>query len=184
MNQTETPEINIGRQLKCRREELGYSLAEVAEKTHIRKVYLEKIEGEQFADLPGKTYVVGFVRSYANFLGLSSDPLIEQLEKHFPNKTRHASETSATQDKYLPTSRPNRYRGLVLFIIGLTFALLLGGGVYWFMRGQSSDDVRPATSHTPPPEQKISNSEAGPEKSIIEVEPKPESSAVDDARKP
>lgn len=139
----ETPHISIGHQLKCRREELGYSLAQVAAQTHIRKVYLEKIENEQFRDLPGKTYVVGFVRSYAKLLGLPSDPMIEHLEQSVLLGSQQSTDRPVAQLKY--TTSPRRAvpaKGLLLFLAGLVLVLLLGGLVYWFTVGSSPQESR------------------------------------------
>ncbi len=72
---------NIGAQLKAQREKLGYSLQDVAQKTCIRRTYLESIENNKFSDLPGRAYVVGFVKAYARYLGSDIDPLLVQLDE-------------------------------------------------------------------------------------------------------
>ena len=72
---------DIGAQIKAQREKLGCSLQDVAQNTCIRKTYLESIENNQFSDLPGRAYVVGFVKAYARYLGMDIDPLLVQLEE-------------------------------------------------------------------------------------------------------
>ena len=75
----ENPDGNIGRILKQRREELGRTLQNAEQETRIRKTYLESLENDRFSDLPGRTYVMGFIRVYAAYLGLKSNALIARL---------------------------------------------------------------------------------------------------------
>jgi cytoskeleton protein RodZ len=59
---------SLGQKLRDAREAHSYSLEQVARDTHISKQYLEALELENFALLPGDTYVVGFLRNYAEEL--------------------------------------------------------------------------------------------------------------------
>src|SRR3546814_10325935 len=63
----------IGELLRARREELGQDLRDVSHMLRIRYPYLEAIEGGRVGELPGPTYAVGFVRAYADYLGLERD---------------------------------------------------------------------------------------------------------------
>ena len=71
-------EINtsIGYILKAAREKQGYSLRDVEEETKIRRHYIQLLEDDDFAQLPGPVYAKGFLRSYARFLDIPGDPLI------------------------------------------------------------------------------------------------------------
>jgi cytoskeletal protein RodZ len=86
---------SIAAVLRCAREDLGRELARVATDLKIRRVYLQAIEDGRFDDLPGATYAVGFVRAYADYLGLESEVIVarfkdeveslnEQLQLVFP----------------------------------------------------------------------------------------------------
>lgn len=66
--------------LKTTRERAGQDLQTVAQVLRIRLVYLEAIEGGRFDELPGKTYVVGFVRAYAEYLGLDSEEVVKRFK--------------------------------------------------------------------------------------------------------
>lgn len=61
---------SLGAWLKAAREASGLSLAEVAERTHIRANYLDAIEAMDLGKLPQRPFVVGFVSAYAKQLGL------------------------------------------------------------------------------------------------------------------
>ena len=75
----ENTDASIGRILKDRRQELGYTLQAAEEATRIRKTYLDSLENNRFSELPGQAYVTGFIRIYAGYLGLKSNPLLALL---------------------------------------------------------------------------------------------------------
>ncbi|HPQ03504.1 MAG TPA: helix-turn-helix domain-containing protein, partial [Bacillota bacterium] len=60
----------IGVLLREAREASGMSLEEVSEATKIRSKYLEAIEQGDFAVIPGEVYLKGFMRNYADCVGL------------------------------------------------------------------------------------------------------------------
>lgn len=73
----------LGQLLRNRRLELGIGLDEVQTKTKIRKRYLQALEDGDWEALPGEVYARGFVRSYAELLGLDGLAL---LQEHRPLK--------------------------------------------------------------------------------------------------
>jgi cytoskeleton protein RodZ len=73
-------ETKIGRFLEQKRKEKGLSLEEVEQATKIRKRYLDGLEREDYAVLPAGVYAQGFLKTYANFLGLDGDALSRQLK--------------------------------------------------------------------------------------------------------
>ena len=96
----DAPGVDIGTTLREQRERLGYSLKDAAEKTRIRKAYLENIEENNFSALPGTAYVRGFVDIYCRFLGLSSKQLLDSLP--------HADITIDSSPESLPTTGKSR----------------------------------------------------------------------------
>ncbi len=62
----------VGAELRAARQRLGWSVPDVAATLRIRLPYLEAIEEGRLSDLPGNAYAVGFLRSYATFLGLDA----------------------------------------------------------------------------------------------------------------
>src|SRR5919106_4613997 len=63
----------LGEFLRRERELRHVSLDDVAERTKISRRYLEAIEEERYDRLPGETFVRGFIRSYAQSVGLDPD---------------------------------------------------------------------------------------------------------------
>ena len=97
----EHPDDNIGRILKERREELGRTLQNAEQETRIRKTYLESLENNRFSDLPGQAYVTGFIRVYARYLGLKSNPLLALLND------LQSVETKAAETEPAAVSKPD-----------------------------------------------------------------------------
>ena len=82
------PYTGVGAELKILREDQGHSLPEAARALKISPRYLAALEGGAFADLPGPAYVLGFLRSYASFLGVSPAVALDKFksESSYENK--------------------------------------------------------------------------------------------------
>lgn len=71
---------SIGEELQRERQRKNISLAEAERVLHIRAIYLEALENDDFKVIPGDVYAKGFLRNYGNFLGLSGDRLVESYK--------------------------------------------------------------------------------------------------------
>jgi len=67
---------SFGEELRRERELRQISLREVAEATKINLRYLEALEVNDFSDLPGGVFNRGFVRAYAQFIGVDPDAMV------------------------------------------------------------------------------------------------------------
>jgi cytoskeleton protein RodZ len=67
---------SFGEKLRATRENLGYSIEQIARDTHIAKRYLIALENEDFSIFPGETYLKGFLQNYSEYLGLDTDEMI------------------------------------------------------------------------------------------------------------
>ncbi len=76
---------SIGEELRKFREEKGITLDEAAKRTRIAKRYLEALEEERYQMLPDETYIITFLRSYADFLGMSGSEAIRLYRKEIPS---------------------------------------------------------------------------------------------------
>ncbi|MAS87776.1 MAG: hypothetical protein CMH30_07370 [Micavibrio sp.] len=68
--------MSVGEILWRTRQHQGYTVEQVAELLKIRSAYLEALEKDDISTLPGRVYAIGFVRSYAEFLGINGDKLV------------------------------------------------------------------------------------------------------------
>lgn len=71
----------IGVTLRSARIQRGLSIEQVAQDTRISARFIEALEDEAFNELPAPVYVRGFLRSYANYLKVDADPLLEELSR-------------------------------------------------------------------------------------------------------
>jgi len=67
----------IGEQLQKAREARGLSIEYVASETNIAKRYIAAMEAEDFSVFPGDPYIVGFLRNYAEYLGIDSTNIVQ-----------------------------------------------------------------------------------------------------------
>lgn len=80
----------IGERLEEARKRKGISIREAAEATKIRSDYLQKFEANSFEiDLP-PLYIKGFVRSYARYLDLDADRLLQEFSSSLAGETKPA----------------------------------------------------------------------------------------------
>ena len=63
----------------------------MAGQLHIRLAYLKAIEDGRFKDLPGLTYASGFVRSYADYLGLDGEEMVRRFREEIAGMDRQVS---------------------------------------------------------------------------------------------
>lgn len=71
----------IGEMLRNARVKQNKTLDEIADELCIRKFYLNAIENMDFANIPPMPYCLGFVRSYAQLLGLNSDRIVASYKQ-------------------------------------------------------------------------------------------------------
>lgn len=76
--------VTIGEQLQKARMERGLTLEIAAHATHIRAHYLQALEEDRRGDLPSAVQGRGFLRLYADYLGLAVQPLLDQWEGRLP----------------------------------------------------------------------------------------------------
>jgi cytoskeleton protein RodZ len=75
--------FEIGGSLRAAREQRHLELLEVSRATRIRAKYLGALEEERFDLLPGTVYAKGFLRTYADFLGLEGQRFVDEYNERF-----------------------------------------------------------------------------------------------------
>ncbi len=123
----------IGERLRSAREARGLSLEEIEAGTRIRRQYLRALEAEAFDEIPGPAYVKGFLRTYATYLGLSSDDLAA-LAPEISSATVIPGTIlppgSAIEVRITPVPRRSRIRRI---IAGVALILVLGVAVFGYL---------------------------------------------------
>ncbi len=131
----------LGSSLRETRVRRGVELAQVAAETHIRTRYLQALEEERFELIPGSVYVKGFLRTYADYLGLDSQFFVDEYDARF-----RAEEAPPAPPQLELRPRSLRSYGVAAIVL----LLALGGALLaWQLSGSSP---RRAHSHGTPAE--------------------------------
>jgi hypothetical protein len=75
--------FEIGNSLREARLRQGLEYVDIEQQTKIRSKYLKALEDEQFELLPAPTYVKGFLRNYADALGLDGQLYVDEYNSRF-----------------------------------------------------------------------------------------------------
>lgn len=129
---------SVGEQLAAERVRQQLELADVAARTRIPLRHLEAIETGRHDRLPALPYSAGFVKTYANLLGLDG----QAMSRAFRAQMGDAQRAHFEPEAYEPVD-PNRVPTRLLTMVALGVALLLGV-VYLLLRfeNDSSDLAR------------------------------------------
>ena len=142
---SDSPLDTVGQELRAARLRRGDDLATVSRSLKIRKDHLEAVEEDRLENLPGRTYAIGFVRSYAGYLGLDAVEMVE----------RYKQEISGRHDDHTPTvapvpDEPRRLPQGWRIVAGIV-VLAVGYGVYHLLSaGSTPQTVPPPPSLSPP----------------------------------
>jgi cytoskeleton protein RodZ len=112
------PMASVGVQLRRAREEAKLSLDAAAQAVKFSTRQIEALEADDYAALPGRTIVRGFVRSYARLLKLDAEALLRELETLMPSGPIEVR----PPDDYGVAHQPGDTRKLSLL---MAFALVL-----------------------------------------------------------
>ena len=105
--------FEIGNSLREARLRQSLDLARVEDDTKIRAKYLQALEDERFDILPSETYVKGFLRTYAEYLGLDGQLYVDEFNSRFAA----AEEPVSTQQ--MPRRRKSRRAESNLVVVAL-----------------------------------------------------------------
>ena len=142
--------FEIGNSLREARLRQGLDFPEIEQATKIRGKYLRSLEEEQFDVLPGQTYVKGFLRSYADYLGLDGQLYVEEFNSRY---VRGELEEEPEQQQFRPRKAVGASRGggLQGKAVLLTIAVIAGLTVFVFaawMWGGNENTRRPGHEPT------------------------------------
>jgi len=121
----------LGSRLREARESLGFSLQQVEEVTRIRLVFLEALEEERFDELPGDVYARGFIRNYAQFLGLDTEELLASFQA-LRGRSPAYHVPKVLDEPLVPRLASNRWAWV--FLTFMLMVLLVVGGWYLYQR--------------------------------------------------
>lgn len=115
--------LQIGEVLRSTRSRLGRDIYTAERETKIRRKYLEALENEDWDVLPAPAYVKGFLRTYAGYLGLDADALVDEyrraIERSPDTEQPYLFSEPLLERRRRPVEPPRRSWGQVLAVIGI-----------------------------------------------------------------
>ncbi len=133
------PRETVADLLRHAREDFGQDLRSIADVLRIRLAYLEAIESGEFDLLPGPTYAVGFLRTYAEYLGLDGEDMVER----FKAETQAAARRSELIFPE-PVAEGRIPGGAIILVSVILLAIAYGGWFYLSQQGRTVADLIPA----------------------------------------
>ena len=149
--------FEIGNSLRDARLRKELDFPELEQGTKIRAKYLRALEDETFDQLPGPTYVKGFLRTYADYLGLDGQLYVDEYNVRYG--TGEEVLERRVRSSPVPRPKPRRRRrkfesNVVWFaLVGIAAITALviaawrfGGGGHQTLPLSSPANVRPRTA--------------------------------------
>jgi hypothetical protein len=114
--------FEIGSSLREARERQGLDIAELEVRTKVRSKYLRALEDENFDQLPAHTYIKGFLRTYADALGLDGQLYVDEYNSRF---VAGEEDVDLRPRRVPPSRRPRRRREGGVVLVALSAIALL-----------------------------------------------------------
>lgn len=130
----DAPLESVGQDLRKARERKGEELDHISRLLKIRREYLALLEEGAADSLPGRAYAIGFVRSYAAYLGLDGEEYVDRLKAEIAGRGDHKEARAS-----IPPPERNWLPGQWV-VGGLLVAALLYAGYYLFVSATQPSD--------------------------------------------
>lgn len=139
--------MGAGERLKERREALGRSIDDISVELRISGKYLRGIEAGVFDGFPARVFAVGFIKSYAAFLGVDPEPVIQEYtSRDGDSPVPDPTVTVAVSSQWVQSARKRGNR-MALYIFAAVVVLSIGSVLSWYTSRPL--EVPPLTA--PPP---------------------------------
>lgn len=136
--------IEIGKTLREARTRQGLSIHDAEEATKIRSRYLQALEQDDFETIPGSTFVVGFLRTYATYLGLDADALVAEYLRQYDPRYLEPHRLPGPQ---VAPGRKGRAGRAPSYVIVAIIAIILIVVLAWLGWGSRGSTPRTSSLH-------------------------------------
>lgn len=133
--------FEIGDSLREARERQGLGYPEIELATKIRAKYIRALEEEEFTSIPGDAYIRGFLRTYADYLGLDSDVYVDEYASRFITSWRDELPPRPQRKRVRTSERPVERRAVLLVLAGIVVVTALVFAA-WQIPGSSQNAPR------------------------------------------
>jgi hypothetical protein len=131
--------FEIGNSLREARERQGLGYPEIELATKIRAKYIRALEEEDFTSIPGDAYIRGFLRTYADYLGLDGDVYLDEYASRFLTSWRDDVPPRRERRRIRTRERRFERRAVLLVLVGIAAVTALVFAAWRF--GGSSPPV-------------------------------------------
>ncbi|HEY3551918.1 MAG TPA: helix-turn-helix domain-containing protein [Gaiellaceae bacterium] len=111
--------FEIGNSLREARERQGLGYPEIELATKIRAKYIRALEEEDFTSIPGDAYIRGFLRTYADYLGLDGEVYVDEYASRFITSWRDELPPRPERRRIRRRGRPLERRAILLALAGI-----------------------------------------------------------------
>ena len=136
--------FEIGNSLREARERQGLGYPEIELATKIRAKYIRALEEEDFDAVPGDAYVRGFLRTYAEYLGLDGDVYVDEYGSRFVAGWRDELPQRPERPRVGRRQRRLERRAVILVLAGIALVTALVFAAWRF--GGTAAPVPPVTT--------------------------------------
>jgi cytoskeleton protein RodZ len=152
---------SLGATLKAARERAGLSLDQAAQQLKLAPRQVRALEDEEFTQLPGRTFVRGFVRNYARLLNLDGDALLARIPDpaHAPGLVAPSLQSTGATMGEVPSGVGRSAFGRWLVPLALVACIVAAGSYEWYRSGFTVP--RETTGSAPSPEAHVPAPNAG-----------------------
>jgi hypothetical protein len=165
--------MSVGEIFKKTRLDLGYELSQIVEHLNIGTDHLEAIENNDEKNLPPKVYAVGFVRAYADTLGLDAEKMVYLFKVQIYGK-KHITD----QKKFVESEGKNigfwdvvyskKQAVFVVFTAIVFLTLIIGAIAFIVMSIMAASQDNDISGIPPVPQEMLESSVTGP--SFVQTE--------------
>jgi cytoskeleton protein RodZ len=100
--EADAPLGTVGQELRGARISRGEDLVSISRILKIRREHLDALEEDNLSALPGRTYAVGFIRAYAEYLGLNPARTVERFKTEIAGRDEVSPTAGFKEDEEVP----------------------------------------------------------------------------------
>ncbi len=138
----EAEHIAFGESLHQAREARGLTLEEVSNSTHLSVAVVDAIEKSDIARLPPPTFVQGYLRIYARFLGLSESTVVNDFNRAIPHQQEAELHPRSTLPSQATSHSPLMRSVTVVLLLFAMLALVYGAYDYYVKTAETMGQQR------------------------------------------
>jgi cytoskeleton protein RodZ len=131
-----TPPERVGEMLRRVRQERRDDLKQIADYLCIKRSFLQAIEESHYDELPADAYVIGFLRSYASYLGFDDKEVLDHFRREMEGRRKKPALILPT-----PISEGRTPSGLIM--VGAAIAALFIYILWYEFSGPSHTEISP-----------------------------------------